>query len=108
VDFLTIDGYDYAGSWDKQTNESSSLYDTDADPVDADARYIDATVRAYLQAGVSPTKYTMGAVVWGRLEGRPQREPWRVPERDRTFSGALGRWIGTLPESRQGQCFARL
>jgi chitinase len=68
VDFLTIDGYDYAGTWDKQTNESSSLYDTDADPVYADARYIDATVRAYLQAGVPAAKYTMGlplyAVGW--------------------------------------------
>jgi chitinase len=68
VDFLTIDGYDYAGTWDKQTNESSSLYDTDADPVHADARYIDATVKAYLRAGVPPSKYTMGlplyAVGW--------------------------------------------
>jgi chitinase len=68
VDFLTIDGYDYAGTWDKQTNESSSLYDTNSDPVYADARYIDATVRAYLQAGVPATKYTMGlplyAVGW--------------------------------------------
>src|SRR5579863_9862988 len=68
VDFLTIDGYDYAGTWDKQTNESSSLYDTPADPVYADDRYIDATVKAYLQAGVPPAKYTMGlplyAVGW--------------------------------------------
>jgi chitinase len=68
VDFLTIDGYDYAGSWDKQTNESSSLYDTSDDPVYADARYIDATVRAYLCAGVPAAKYTMGlplyAVGW--------------------------------------------
>src|SRR5579863_4491122 len=68
VDFLTIDGYDYAGSEDKQTNESSSLYDTADDPVYADARYIDATVRAYLHAGVPASKYTMGlplyAVGW--------------------------------------------
>lgn len=68
VDFLTIDGYDYAASGDKQTNESSSLYDTDADPVYADVRYIDTTVRAYLQAGVPAAKYTMGlplyAVGW--------------------------------------------
>lgn len=68
VDFLTIDGYDYAGSWDKQTNEASSLYDTEADPLYAEARYIDATVRAYLQAGVPAAKYTMGlplyAVGW--------------------------------------------
>jgi chitinase len=68
VDFLTIDGYDYAGADEKQTNESSSLYDTPADPVYADERYIDATVKAYLKAGVPANKYTMGlplyAVGW--------------------------------------------
>jgi chitinase len=68
VDFLTIDGYDYAGTSDKQTNESSSLYDTAADPAFADDRYIDATARAYLKAGVPAAKYTMGlplyAVGW--------------------------------------------
>jgi chitinase len=68
VDFLTIDGYDYASSDDKQTNESSSLYDTDANPALAEARSIDATVKAYLRAGVPPSKYTMGlplyAVGW--------------------------------------------
>lgn len=65
VDFLTIDGYDYAGTWDKQTNESSSLYDTVADPVHADSRYIDATVRAYRKAGVPSAKYTMGLPLYG-------------------------------------------
>ena len=68
VDFLTIDGYDYAGADEKQTNESSSLYDIASDPVYADDRYIDATVRAYLKAGVPAAKYTMGlplyAVGW--------------------------------------------
>jgi len=68
VDFLTIDGYDYAAPEDKQTNESSSLYDTAADPAYADAHYIDVTVKAYLKAGVPAAKYTMGlplyAVGW--------------------------------------------
>jgi chitinase len=68
VDFLTIDGYDYASAEEKQTNESSSLYDTSADPLYADARDIDATVKAYLKAGVPAAKYTMGlplyAVGW--------------------------------------------
>src|ERR1700733_4415755 len=68
VDFLTIDGYDYAGGDEKQTNESSSLYDTSTDPVYAEDRYIDATVKAYLKAGVPAAKYTMGlplyAVGW--------------------------------------------
>jgi chitinase len=68
VDFLTIDGYDYAGPSDKLTNDSSSLYDTAADPLYADDRYIDATVKAYRKAGVPAAKYTMGlplyAVGW--------------------------------------------
>jgi len=68
VDFLTIDGYDYAGIWDKQTNESSSLYDAAGDPVFTYARNIDATVKAYRTAGVPAAKYTMGlplyAVGW--------------------------------------------
>ncbi|MFZ0199632.1 MAG: glycosyl hydrolase family 18 protein [Candidatus Sulfotelmatobacter sp.] len=65
VDFLTIDGYDYAQADQKQTNESSSLYDTAADPVYADDRYIDATVKAYLKAGVPAAKYTMGLPLYG-------------------------------------------
>ena len=68
VDFLTIDGYDYAGTWDKQTNESSSLYDTAVDPAPSEAGSIDTTVKAYLKAGVPASKYTMGmplyAVGW--------------------------------------------
>jgi chitinase len=68
VDFVTIDGYDYAGADEKQTNESSSLYDTASDPLYADDRYIDATVKAYRKAGVPAAKYTMGfplyAVGW--------------------------------------------
>jgi chitinase len=68
VDFLTIDGYDYAAADERQTNESSSLYDTSQDPMYADDRYIDATVKAYLKAGVPAAKYTMGlplyAVGW--------------------------------------------
>jgi chitinase len=65
VDFLTIDGYDYAGTWDKQTNEASSLYDVAEDPAYAESRSIDATVKAYLKAGVPPSKYTMGMPLYG-------------------------------------------
>jgi chitinase len=65
VDFLTIDGYDYAGPQNKQTNESSSLYDTAADPLYNDAHNIDATVKAYRKAGVPMAKYTMGMPLYG-------------------------------------------
>ena len=68
VDFLTIDGYDYAGPADKQTNEASPLYEADDNPLRAQSASIDETVRAYLGAGVPASKYLMGfplyAVGW--------------------------------------------
>jgi chitinase len=65
VDFLTIDGYDYAAPAEKLTEASSALYDSPADPLRHDARSIDDTVKAYLKAGVPPDKYTMGMPLYG-------------------------------------------
>ncbi len=65
VDFITIDGYNYAGSWDTQTNDASSLYDDKQDPLYGQGLDIDATVNAYLAAGVPPHKYTMGVPLYG-------------------------------------------
>ncbi len=62
VDFLTIDGYDYAEPQDAQTGEQSPLYASQAPA--AGVRSIDATVQAYLKAGVPPNKYTMGMPVY--------------------------------------------
>ena len=68
VDFLTIDGYDLAAPEDMQTDEASSLYASIANPSLDGARDIDATVKAYLKAGVPAAKYAMGlplyAVGW--------------------------------------------
>jgi len=68
VNFLTIDGYDLASSSEKQTNEASPLFDAAEDPIHAQHRSIDDTVRAYRKAGVPASKYTMGmplyAVGW--------------------------------------------
>jgi chitinase len=33
VDFITVDGYNYAGSWDTQTNHASPLFDSRKDPL---------------------------------------------------------------------------
>ena len=65
VDFITIDGYNYAGSWDTQTNDASSLYDSPQDPEFGQGLDINDTVNAYLQAGVPPAKYTMGVPLYG-------------------------------------------
>ncbi|MGA2809070.1 MAG: glycosyl hydrolase family 18 protein [Terracidiphilus sp.] len=65
VDFITIDGYNYAGSWDTQTNDASPLFDDRQDPLFGQDLDIDSTVNAYLRAGVPPSKYTMGVPLYG-------------------------------------------
>jgi chitinase len=65
VNFITIDGYNYAGSWDTQTNDASPLFDDKQDPLYGQGLDIDATVNAYLAAGVPPYKYTMGVPLYG-------------------------------------------
>jgi chitinase len=65
VDFITIDGYNYAGSWDTQTNDASPLFDSKKDPLYGQDLDIDSTVDAYLRAGVPPSKYTMGLPLYG-------------------------------------------
>ena len=60
VDFITIDGYNYSGSWVTQTNDASPLFDSRRDPLFGQGLDIDDTVNAYLKAGVPPSKYTMG------------------------------------------------
>jgi chitinase len=65
VDFITIDGYNYAGSWDTQTNDASPLFDDPQDPLYGQGLDIDSTVNAYLAAGVPPHKYTMGVPLYG-------------------------------------------
>jgi chitinase len=65
VDFITIDGYNYAGSWDTQTNDASPLFDDRQDPLHGQGLDIDSTVNAYLKAGVPPHKYTMGLPLYG-------------------------------------------
>lgn len=65
VDFITIDGYNYAGSWDTQTNHASPLFDSKKDPNFGQGLDINDTVNAYLKAGVPPRKYTMGLPLYG-------------------------------------------
>jgi chitinase len=65
VDFITIDGYNYSGSWVTQTNEASPLFDSWKDPLFGQDLDINDTVDAYLKAGVPPAKYTMGVPLYG-------------------------------------------
>ncbi|MFZ0138209.1 MAG: glycosyl hydrolase family 18 protein [Candidatus Sulfotelmatobacter sp.] len=65
VDFITVDGYNYSGSWVTQTNDASPLFDSRQDPLFGQDLDINDTVDAYLKAGVPPRKYTMGMPLYG-------------------------------------------
>ena len=65
VDFITIDGYNYAGTWESTTNHASPLFDSRQDPSFGQDLDIEDTVAAYLKAGVPPQKYLMGVPLYG-------------------------------------------
>ena len=65
LDFMNVDGYNYAGDWSNATNDASPLYDEAASPLYGKGDTIDATVQYYLAHGASPAKYTMGFPLYG-------------------------------------------
>ncbi len=65
LDFYTIDGYNYAGSWDTVTNDASPLFDSPNNPDYKQGLDIDDTISAYLRAGVPGKKIVTGVPLYG-------------------------------------------
>jgi chitinase len=65
LDYMNIDGYNYAGDWSNATNDASPLFDESASPLFGKGDTIDATVQYYLAHGATPAKYTMGFPLYG-------------------------------------------
>ena len=65
LDFYTIDGYNYAGSWDTITNHASPLIDSRQNPDFGQGLDIDDTISAYLRAGVPGKKIVLGVPLYG-------------------------------------------
>jgi chitinase len=65
LDYMNVDGYNYAGDWANATNDASPLYDEAASPLYGKGDTIDATVQYYLSHGATPSKYTMGFPLYG-------------------------------------------
>ncbi len=70
LDYLNVDGYNYAGDWSNATNDASSLFDEGQDPLYGTSstkgcNYIDCTVQYYLSHGAPAAKYTMGFPLYG-------------------------------------------
>jgi len=65
LDYMNVDGYNYAGDWSNATNDASPLYDETASPLYGKGDTIEATVQYYLAHGATPAKYTMGFPLYG-------------------------------------------
>jgi chitinase len=64
LDWFNVMTYDFSGAWSKSTNFTAPLYRSKSDPYPANN--VDATVQAYLKAGVLPHKITLGMPFYGR------------------------------------------
>ena len=66
LNWMNVDGYNYAGDWSNATNDASALFDETANPLyGKPADDIDATVQYYMSQGAPAAKYTMGFPLYG-------------------------------------------
>jgi chitinase len=74
LDFLNLETYDYHGTWETTTNHAAPLLESPFDPARGQGLYIEATVGAYLGAGVPARKLVLGIPAYGRgWTGVPSR-----------------------------------
>ncbi len=64
LDWFNLMTYDFSGAWSTATNFTAPLYQAKEDPFPDNN--VDATVQAYLKAGVLPHKITLGIPFYGR------------------------------------------
>jgi hypothetical protein len=65
LDFATVQGYDFHGTWESTTNHQSNLYTSKEDP--ASPRFsVDDTVRAYLARGAPASELVIGVPFYSR------------------------------------------
>ncbi len=66
LDFYNVQGYDFHGTWETDTNHASPLFDDRKDPVRSENFNIDYTINSYLRAGVPGRKLVVGIPLYGR------------------------------------------
>ncbi|HEX3683312.1 MAG TPA: glycoside hydrolase family 18 protein [Bryobacteraceae bacterium] len=66
LDFLNMETYDYHGTWETITNHAAPLLDSPLDPAAGEGLNVDATITAYLHAGVPAVKMLLGIPFYGR------------------------------------------
>ncbi|MEC3894914.1 MULTISPECIES: glycosyl hydrolase family 18 protein [Nocardiopsis] len=83
-DFITVQGYDYHGTWETTTNHQSNLLPDPNDPGEVISTL--TNVEAYLERGVDPEKIVLGVPFYG--QGWTGVEPG--PAGDGLFQSASG------------------
>jgi chitinase len=65
--FATVQGYDFYGAWDPQTNHQSQLRNPPANPAPATQQYsVESAINKYLSMGVPANKLVVGVPAYGR------------------------------------------
>ena len=65
IDYFNVEGYDYHGNWETTTNNAAPLLGATADPSYSEHYWINATINAYLSAGVPANKMLLGVPFYG-------------------------------------------
>ena len=62
VDQINVMNYDYNGPWSRITGMIAPLYEVPGDPLQGNN--VDATIRTYVQAGITPSKMLLGVPLY--------------------------------------------
>jgi len=65
LDYFNIEGYDYHGNWENSTNNAAPLLGSPQDPSYSEGFWVNATIKAYLTAGVPAKKMLLGVPFYG-------------------------------------------
>ncbi|MBB4930365.1 chitinase [Lipingzhangella halophila] len=88
VDFATVQGYDFTGSWSEVTDHHSQLYAADGAPTDAS---VHSAVQQYLDYGLPPEKLIVGFPGYGRgWTGVPETDFGRFAPASGAAEGGYG------------------
>ena len=94
-DFITVQGYDYHGTWETVTNHQSNLAPDPNDP--GDVISAETNLQAYVERGVDPAKIVLGVPFYG--QGWTGVEPG--PNGDGLFRSAEGPAPGTYADGTE-------
>ena len=96
LDFATVQGYDFHGTWETTTNHQGQLFSPRRDP--DPARFsLDLAIDSYRQRGAPADKLVVGVPYFGRgWTGVHEHQQWPLPALERGRTGEVGGRRGGL------------